>query len=142
MLDIQGAVYSRLYADATLGGLIASYGGVAAVFSDPVPDNIEIGASPVVVVATPFLNEADDTFSEDYRTPSLNVRLYHRPSGSTLALDTAAERVRTLLKSWPTGAITGGSLVDATVTGPVGAPTEDPSLEGRLLTVRLIIQET
>ncbi len=142
MLDIQGAVYTRLYGDATLGALIASYGGNPAVFSDPVPDNIDIQASPIVVVATPFENPSDDTFSEDNRIPSLNVRLYHRPAGSTLALDQAAERVRTVLKSWPVGAIAGGILVDAAVTGPVGAPTEDPSLEGRLLTVRLFIQET
>lgn len=143
MLDIQGAVWSRLSADATLLALLASYGAGKAVVSDPVPDDLLVtSALPVCIVSAPLSNEADDSFTEDLRRAEVSVRLYHKPAGSSLALEQAAERVRTLIKSWPAGAITGGTLLAATVSGPVVGPTDDPSLDGRVITARLIIQET
>lgn len=143
MLDIQGAVWSRLSADATLLALLASYGVGKAVVSDPVPDDLLVtDTKPICIVSAPLSNEADDSFTEDLRRADLSVRLYHKPTGSSLPLEQAAERVRMLIKTWPAGAITGGTLLAATVSGPVVGPTDDPSLDGRVITARLIIQET
>lgn len=146
MLDIQGAVWSRLSADATLLALLASYAdgpGGKGLVSDPVPDDLLVNdTKPVCIVSAPLSNEADDSFTEDLRRADVSVRLYHKPAGSSLALEQAAERVRTLIKTWPAGAITGGTLLAATVSGPVVGPTDDPSLDGRVITARLIIQET
>jgi hypothetical protein len=142
MLDITGAVFTRLSSDATLLALLAAYGSGRALVSDPPPaDLIVQGPEVVCIVAAPFDDEAEDTYTEDYRRTSLNVRLYSRPNGSTLALDTAAERVRALLKTWPAGAVTGGTLIDAAVSGPVAGPSSDPSVEGRIVTARLIFLE-
>jgi hypothetical protein len=142
MLDITGAVFTRLSSDATLLALLATYGSGKAIVSDPPPSDLLVESAAVVcIVAAPTDNEAEDTYTEDYRRTSLNVRLYSRPNGSTLALDTAAERVRALLRSWPAGSVTGGTLIDAAVSGPVAGPSSDPSVEGRIVTARLIFLE-
>jgi len=143
MLDIVGAVYSRLNSDATLLAALAAYGAGKALVADPPPADLVVDkALPVAIVGNPSQDEAADTYTEDYRTVTLNVRLYHRPSGSSTPLDTAAERVRTLLRTWPKGSVTGGQIIDAAVSGPVAGPTDDPAVEGRIVTARLIFLET
>ena len=143
MIDIIGAVYSRLNDDATLLAALKAYGSGRAIVADPPPaDLLADDDLPILIIGAPFDDEADDTYTENYRVVSLRVRLYHRPSGSSLPLDTAAERVRTLLRSWPAGSISGGRLIDAAVSGPVAGPTEDPAFEGRIVTARLILEET
>ena len=143
MIDILGAVYSRLNGDATLLAALKPYGSGRAIVADPPPaDLLTDSENPILIIGAPFDDEADDTYTENYRVVSLRVRLYHRPSGSSLPLDTAAERVRTLLRGWPAGNISGGILIDAAVSGPVAGPTEDPAVEGRIVTARLILQET
>lgn len=143
MLDIAGAVYTRLSSDATLMAALKPYGAGKALVSDPPPaDLVTDSAMPVCIIAAPFEDEADDTYTEDYRAVAVNIRLYHRPDGSTLKLDTAAERVRARLRSWPAGAVTGGTLINAAVSGPVAGPTDDPAVEGRIVTARLLFKET
>lgn len=143
MLDISGAVFTRLSTDATLLALLKPYGAGKAIVADPPPPELLADdALPILIIGAPFDDEADDTYTENYRVVGLRVRLYHRPKGSSLPLDTAAERVRTLLRSWPAGAVTGGTLIDAAVSGPVAGPTDDPAVEGRIVTARLIFKET
>lgn len=142
MLDIQAAVYGRLNADATLAGLLSSYDGGAAIVSDPVPDDLGITEpKPICVISAPTDNEAADTYTEDGRNVGLSIRLYAKPEGSTLPIDTAAEWVRSIIKSWPAGAVTGGQFISASVSGPVVGPTDDPSLVGRLVNARLFFEE-
>ncbi|MEO1359001.1 MAG: hypothetical protein AAFU81_01545 [Pseudomonadota bacterium] len=142
ILDPQKDVYVRLTSDATLMAAISTHNSLPAVFSDYAPHDYVINEKPIIVTSAPSANEDDDTLTEFYRVLTLGVRLYHRPQGSSAALEAAAEQARHTLKTWALGAITGGTLRDVTVTGPVTAPTEDPALEGRLLQVRLLIQET
>ena len=143
MLDIIGALYTRLSSDATLLAALKPYGAGRAIVSDPPPSDLLADSDdPILIVGAPFADEADDTYTEDYRAVAVNIRLYHRPAGSSLSLDTAAERVRTLLRSWPAGAVTGGSLINAAVSGPVAGPSSDPSVEGRIVTARMIFRET
>lgn len=142
ILDPQKEVYGRLSSDSALTSLLSTHNTAPAIFSDFVPHDHVIDDKPVIVVVAPNQNEDDDTYTEEYRDLLMNVRLYHRPQGSSADLEAAAEQTRQTLKSWPAGAITNGSLVDASVSGPVAAPTEDPALEGRLLQVRLYIKET
>lgn len=143
MLDILGAVFTRLSSDATLLAALKAYGAGRAIVADPPPaDLLADDDLPILIIGSPFDDEADDTYTENYRAVGLRVRLYHRPAGSSLPLDTAAERVRTLLRSWPAGAVTGGTLIDAAVSGPVAGPTDDPAVEGRIVTARMIFKET
>ena len=143
MLDITGAIYTRLSADATLMAALKTYGAGKALVSDPPPaDMLADSDAPVCIIGASFEDEAADTYTEDYRAVAVNIRLYHRPDGSTLTLDTAASRVRTLLRSWPAGAVTGGTMVNAAVSGPVAGPTDDPAVEGRIVTARMLFKET
>jgi hypothetical protein len=143
MLDITGALYSRLSGDSTLLALLASYGSGKAIVSDPPPADLIVDSTlPAIIIGGASQDEADDTYTENYRQVTVGVRLYHRPAGSSLPLDTAAERVRTLLRSWPSGAVTGGTLIDAAVSGPVAGPTDDPAVEGRIVTARLLFKES
>jgi hypothetical protein len=142
ILDPQAAVFGRLTADSGFTARLSSYNSAPAIFSDVTPHDHVIDDKPIIVISAPSQNENDDTYTEDYRDLTMGIRLYHRPQGSSADLEAASEHARQILKSWPEGAITNGSLVDASVSGPVAAPTEDPALEGRLLQVRLRIKET
>lgn len=142
ILDPQKDVFVRLSSDVALTAQLATYRSAPAVFADYAPTDYQFGPLPAIVVASPSANESDDTYTEDYRQVTLNVRLYHLPQGSSAALELAGEQARLTLKSWASGAMTGGSLTASAVSGPVEAPTQDPALEGRLLQVRLTIKET
>lgn len=143
MIDPQAAVFARLTGDATLVGQLAVYGGAAAVFEEGrAPADLQIGALPVALVTPSAHQFNDDTLSAGGRIERIDVRLYARPAASTLALHTAAERVRTLLQNWGPASLTGGALVNCTVLGPQPAPTDDPSLDGRILIATLLIRET
>jgi hypothetical protein len=84
----------------------------------------------------------DDTFSEAMRSEQIGLRLYHKPEGASLPLVQAAERVRTLFRNWGAVAITGGTVIQTEVAGPIPAPTDDPSLDGRIVQLSLLIKET
>jgi hypothetical protein len=143
MLDITGALYTRLQTDTTLLALLATYGAGKAIVADPPPADLIVSASlPVLIIGGATTDEDEDSYTEALRRVSVSVRLYHRPAGSSLPLDTAAERVRDRLKSWPRGSVTGGNIIDAAVSGPVAGPTDDPSVEGRIVTARLLFLET
>jgi hypothetical protein len=143
MLDIVGAVYARLTTDATLMGSLKAYGAGKALVADPPPgDLLADSDKPLIIISAPADDEDADSYSEAYRNVTIRIRLYHRPSGSTLPLDTAAERVRARLKSWPGSNLTGGKLINAAVSGPVAGPTDDPAVEGRIVTARLLLEET
>ncbi len=144
MIDIQAAVFQQLRSDATLAGLLGTYGGVPSVFATPVPDDLVITHEPVCYIGDAINADDDDTYTEEYRRHDLRIRLYQKPdaaNGGTTSLKAASERARRVLKDWPKGAISGGVFINASVTGPTLAPTDDPSLAGRLLQVRIYTQE-
>lgn len=140
-LDIAGGIFARLSADATLCAMLATFEGAPAIVTDPVPATLECGEAPFVVVADPYINNSADDFTNRARAASLNVRLYCKPDGSTLGLLAAAERVRSLLHNWSAPVFSTGSLLSAFVNGPTPAPTDDPTIEGRVLSVQLLIKE-
>lgn len=143
MLDHQAAVFARLTGDATLTALLAVYATAPAVFEDgSVPPELEHGDKPIIVVGAPAHAGDDDTFSEAMRSEQIGLRLYHKPEGASLPLVQAAERVRTLFKNWGAVAITGGTVIQTEVAGPIPAPTDDPSLDGRIVQLSLLIKET
>lgn len=143
MIDPQAVVFARLTGDATLTALLAEYASAPAVFEDgKVAPEYEHGEDPMAVVTPPTNVGNPDTYSANLRQENLMVRLYHKPEGSSLALHTAAERVRALFKNWGSAAITGGTVIQAEVSGPFPAPTDDPSLDGRIVSITLLIKES
>lgn len=144
MIEIQAEVYKRLLADAALPALLDAYGVVPAIFSVPVPHDYIVSVLPSVLVDYPLASEDDDTYTENFRNVDLRVRLYGKPDpsvGGTLKLNLAANAARDALKTWGRSAVTGGEIISATVSGPVDAPTTDPTNAGRLLQVRLLVKE-
>lgn len=143
MLDHQAAVFARLTGDATLTALLATYASAPAVFEDgSVAPEFEHGVLPIVVVGAPTHAGDSDTFDAFMRTETIALRLYHQPEGASLPLVQAAERIRTLFKNWGSVAITGGTVIQTEVAGPIPAPTDDPSLDGRIVQLSLLIKET
>lgn len=140
-LDIAGAVRARLAGDATLVGMLALYAGAPAVLVDPPPDDYEADILPSIIVGEPHYDEDDSDLTFDGREVILRVRVYAKHNGSSVALNAAAERVRSLLKHWTADNFSDGKLSASFVSGPVQGPTSDPSIEGRILTPRLLIKE-
>jgi len=140
-LDIAGGVRQRLVGDGTLTAMLATYLGQPAVVVSPVPFDFPFDAKPAIVVDEPINQTPEDDYSTARRRVDLRVRMYAKHGGSSVVLNAAAERVRTLLHNWNTPSFSTGELEGASVNGPTSAPTDDPSIEGRLLSVQLQIKE-
>jgi hypothetical protein len=145
MINAQAEIFKRLAGDITLAGLLDGYGAAPAVFSVPVPHNYVVGFLPSVLVDYPLGSEDEDTYTEEYRQVDVRVRLYAKPDpsqGGTAKLNLAADAVYRSLKTWSKAPLDGGGeMISATVTGPVDAPTTDPTNAGRLVSVRLFLKE-
>lgn len=146
-LDIAGGVCTRLKSDGAflaMLGMYASEGGTPApaVLTDPTPPDLEIDVKPVVIVGEPFRNEPDDTFTTNGRDVMLRLRILGKHNGSAIGINAVAEAARALLHNWSASIFSTGKLLAATVSGPISGPTSDPSIEGRILTLRLLIKET
>lgn len=146
MINAQYLVFQRLAGDAVLSGLLDVFKASAALFTVPVPHDFEAGERACVMIDAPTDDEDQDTYTEEYRLVDMNIRLYGKPTpanGGTQNLSDAAAAVYERLKRWPAEALTGGGrFVSATVSGPVGAPTSDPTVVGRLINVRIMIKES
>lgn len=141
MLDIQSGVFARLNGDVSLANMLASWKGRPAIVGEPIPPDFEVAAEePSIIVSTPTSQEHEADSTSRYRRVEMRVRAYHKPDGSTLKLDQVAERIVEVMRTWD-GAITGGIVRNGAVSGPAPAPAEDPALEGRVVIVRLFIEE-
>lgn len=145
-LDIAGGVCARLKADAALVASLGLYepeGGVPepAIFTDPTPPDFEIDVKPAIIVGEPYRNEGDDNFTHNGRAASLRIRMFVKHNGSAIAINDCAEAVRSLLHNWSAPVFSTGQLLAATVSGPIAGPTSDPSIEGRILNLHLLIRE-
>jgi len=142
-MDLQAVVFARLTGDATLTALLATYATAPAVFEDgKVPVEFEHGTKPLAVVTPPSNSGNPDTLDAALRDEQISIRLYHKPQGSSTPIHQAAERVRALFKNWGSAAVTGGTVIHAEVSGPFPAPTDDPSLDGRIVSINLLIKES
>lgn len=137
MSAASAGIWSRLATDATLAGMLSTYAGVAAVFTvDPVPDDAVL---PYVVIPGAVATVPADTKTMLGRQSTYDVRCYTAATGSTVAVDAIAERVRSLLHRQPI-AVAGFGVYVANATGPSEGP-EEPDAYGRIVTIRLTMQE-
>ena len=144
MINAQSLVYQQLASVPALASTLDAFGAAPAIFSVPVPHNYTVSALPSVLIDVPISAEDDDTYTEEYRVIDIRIRVYQKPdpkNGGTAKLDLAASQVRNALKFWPKGAVEGGQFISATVSGPVDAPTSDPTNSGRLVSARLFFKE-
>jgi hypothetical protein len=136
MGEITEAIYRTLAGDATLAGLVTSYGGLPAVFTaDPVPGDAVL---PYVVTAGEVSQSPFDTKTTRGRALLRDVRCYAAAGGSAMTVEAIAERVRALLHR-RSMAIDGFVWVLAECIGPIVADEQDAY--GRIITLRLTIEE-
>lgn len=141
-MNSTATIFARLTGDATLVAMLATHNAAPAIFSDRAPDDYIVGPKPCLVIAAPSDDRPVETFTETSRLITQDVRGYDTDTGSSLELDAAMRRVRTLFHNDPGSlTVTGGTVKISTVTGPVQSPTTDPALIGRRVTLRLEIEE-
>lgn len=145
MINAQYLLFQRLAGDAALAGFLDIFNNSPALFTVPVPHDFQAGERACVMIDAPTDDEDEDTYTEEYRNVDINIRMYGKPTpanGGTQNLSDAAAAVYDRLKRWPAQALTGGGrFISATVSGPVGAPTSDPTVVGRLINVRIKLKE-
>lgn len=133
---LTGAIYEVLANDATLAGLLSTYGGSPAIFTmDPAPGDAEL---PYIVTAGEFSQEATDTKGSRGRELRRDVRCYADADGSAVDVEAIAERVRALLHRQAL-VIPGFVWILAECIGPVVA--DEPDAYGRIVTVRMRVEE-
>lgn len=137
MPSFQDQVYAKLTEDATFLSLVGEYGGEPSVFlGDIAPIEIKAKAhGPFVLV--PDYAMADDDTGLNLRRKNYTLRVYGVDSQATQA---TAHRVRQLLHRWSVS-IDEGHVAGTNASGPANAPTDDPNVIGRIVTVSTLIQE-
>lgn len=132
------AFYDRLTGDATLTGLLATYEGGPAVFTiDPAPPDAQL---PFIVTAGEFAQAPFDTKTLYGRTAFRDIRCYASEVGSAVLIDDIAERVRALFHRYPLP-VAGFATVLCEASGPTVAPDDDETVTGRIVSVRIVLQE-
>lgn len=132
------AFYDRLRGDGTLTAMLATYEGAPAVFTtDPAPPDAVL---PYIVTAGEFAIEPFDTKTLEGRTVYRDIRCYAAEDGSATLIEDIAERVRALFHRYALP-VAGFSTVLCNVSGPTVAPDDDETVTGRLVSVRLVLQE-
>lgn len=133
MSAITDGFHALLSGDATLQGLIGSYGGQPAVFTTPrIPSETTYPAIRTWgEVDRPRALDLDGQLHEFTR----QVWVHALDTGDSDAVDAAAERVRDLFTADGL-AISGVTITGRSVSGPVESETDDESY-ARVVTVRV-----
>jgi len=137
MSALSEAIYDVMTGDATLVGLLATYRDEPAFFTtDPAPGDATkpFGVSAGEVATSPW-----DTKTTRGREVWRDVRFYADADGSAVVVEALAERARALLHR-QTLVVDGFSMIVAECSGPIVADEADAY--GRILTIRLILEET
>lgn len=141
-MNSTATIFARL---AGVSASLATYNGAPAIFSEHAPDDF-LEASPTkpfLIIAVPSRDEPLETFTENGRLILQDVRGYQRDTGSGAQLDTLMRTVRDLFHNKPNElTVTGGKCDVCRVNGPMQSPTEDASLIGRRVTIRLDLVNT
>ncbi len=142
-MDVTQAIYDKLTGDATLVALLSDYPSGSpsspGVFTGwPVPPD---ASRPYIftrgaVSITSFDLIADD-FGQDI---TRDVTAIADNTGSDAAIETIAERIRTLLHRQSLTIPSGDHVMTQCIQGPVVAETDD-TLTGRRLTFRIVAME-
>lgn len=143
-LDIVGGVCARLAAASGFPAMLATFEGLPAILSgDVLPENLAdvVETKPVCIVNSPFYDEDTSDLTAQRRDVKLHLLFYAKTGGAGLDLLTATERAKEIFRNVDQATFSTGKLEASFVSGPLRAPTEDPSIEGRLLTLSLTIKE-
>lgn len=136
MLDLSRALRDQLVHDPVLAVLLADYNGEPAVFDQEAPETADL---PYVVCSGSISDVPFDSKTKGGRDVLRQVTAWAKRTGSTLEVDTIAERVRRTLhhgQLW----VQEFDVVDVRVAGgPIALDEVDAY--GRVLQVRLLLTE-
>jgi len=127
------AIFNVLSNDATIAAMLSTYEGLPAVISaDEVPNDVK---RPYVVIDGAMHDEPWDGKVEEVhgREIHLDIRMYTDATGSVVALDAIAERVRALLHLVQLNVTGYTTIIARCIAGPLKVPTA-PQIMGRMLT--------
>ena len=137
-MSVYGSIYARLVAQ--FGDRLGRYANAPAVFRDlPPADWGWDGACVVISTALGSRNQDDSSTSR--RADRVNLRLYIRTelAGAGfdgLCLDVRRAFHRRLLE------VGADEMVEITAIGPGAAPTSGPEVEGQIVELSYLIEET
>jgi len=143
-MDITQGIYDKLAGDSVLTGLLATYGSdsppAPAIFTSfPVPPD---AVRPFIFTEGEVAAGGFDELAGDLGLDVIrDVAAYANNTGSALAIEAIAQRIRTVLHRQPLTIPNGSHVMTICVSGPVVAPTDD-TLVGRLLSFRIVAMET
>lgn len=131
------AVYDRLRNDTALAAMLSTYNGRPAIFTtEPIPGD---AALPYIVTAGHVSDAPWDTKTSRGRDIMRDIRCYTEATGSMVAVESMAERVRQMFHQQKIP-VEGHSNVMTACTGPIIGPT-DGTAYGLIVTVRFILEE-
>lgn len=144
MVDTTKALYDWMVGQSSITDTLGVFAGQPAVFEERIPPGHEI-TDPVVIIDAPNQDNRSDTSTHIYRDIIIRIRVYARTQTTTGATGTSALHLasETIANALHNARIpvAGAKLTGCKVSGPIKAPTESPSLGGRLITTRWYIQE-
>lgn len=140
-MNSTAAIFARLNGSLSIIDRLDAFDGAPAIFNDRAPDDFQFSDKAALVIAAPSADIDASTFSETIRDITQDVRLYARDTGSTADIDALGRDIRDLFHLQASQIeVEDGTCSLATATGPVAAPTTDPSLVGRRVTLRLLLE--
>jgi len=142
-MNSTATIFARLKSQTAITDALDVRNGEPAIFNDRAPDDFVFGSEAAIVIGAPDSDLDGSTFTERVRVIGQAIRIYGRDDGSSADIDALARDVRDAFDNQQDSlTVTGGKCIASTATGPTGAPTTDPSLIGRRVTLRLELQET
>jgi hypothetical protein len=147
MTVLVAPLYTLLAGDPNLTARLSTYNGSPAVFSNQkVPAD---ASAPYVVISPSVTDNSFDALKEFGRDIVHDIWIVFPEKGSVSDLDSAAERVRTLLHKTSL-TVSGFQHVQSFASGPTVAPIEggrsgfqqdEVDEVGRLVTVRVLLRQ-
>jgi len=145
MIDPTAALYAHIITTPEITCKIATYENLPAVFEDRAPDGYEVD-EPIIIIDPPHSMTRDDTSTCVGRVIDMRIRVYGRvrdangATGSEALNDASEILARTLHNSNPD--VDTARTCRVAVNGPYRAPTDTPSVGGRVVSIRWNITET
>lgn len=132
------AIYERLASDPELRAMLATYQGHPAIFTGDPPGDAQF---PMILVHGPHSDTPDDTKTSLGREVMRDIACYTEGTGSVADVEAIAERVRQLFHraSLP---VDGYRVWLVQASGPTTSSDRDDKVQGRVVTLRLRMQQT
>lgn len=142
MIEITQAIYNRLAGDQELVDMLATYQGedsaaIPCIFTDElIPENASL---PYIWSSGQISDTPDDNKVQEGRTIMRDIHFYVERTGDSTLLEAMAERGRRLFHRHQIP-MEGARVIVSSVTGPIRAFTEEPTVVGRIITVTMRIE--